>query len=112
MSCWFIWTQSEEDMKNIYDEVISSTIRNKRLFYEIFEEITEGDHDFILVDKEAKNKNFKIRKNFDILLDLTDINKKYKKINPNIYIHGEPKETEKEGNKEKEEDCEKKCEKK
>lgn len=89
MSCWFIWKQSEEDVKNIYSEVISSVVRKKRLFFELFDKITDKDHDFILIDKEAKNKSLIIRKNFDQILDPLELDKLF---GNNNYIHGESKD--------------------
>ena len=73
ISCWCIWEQGEEDMKKIYDETLSATIRNRQNFYKLFEEITEGDHDFILINKEAK-KDLRIRKNFDEYIILNSVN--------------------------------------
>ena len=110
MSCWCIFKQSEEDMKKIYDEVISSTIRNRYLFYKLFEEITDKDHDFIMIDKESKNKNLMIRKNFDQILELDELDKIFKSSN---YINGEKSEnTQKDSTKEKKENFEecKECE--
>ena len=81
ISCWCIWAQGEEDMKKIYDEVISTTIRKRDVFYELFEKITDGDHDFMMIDKEAK-KEYRIRKNFNefiIFNSIDNINHENKK---------------------------------
>lgn len=108
ISCWCIWAQGEEDMKKIYDEVISTTVRKRNVFYELFEKITNGDHDFMMIDKEAK-KEHRIRKNFNefvIFNSIDNINHGNTKTNEkprvtNDEIQNNKKEEEQENNDKK-----------
>lgn len=95
-------------MKKIYDEVISTTVRKRNVFYELFEKITNGDHDFMMIDKEAK-KEHRIRKNFNefvIFNSIDNINHGNTKTNEkprvtNDEIQNNKKEEEQENNDKK-----------
>ena len=87
INCWCIWRQSEDNVKMIYNEVISSVVRKRTAFYDMFDKITENDHDFILIDKHAKHKKLMIRKNFNEILNLDNyINGKIPKQKRNPFL--------------------------
>ena len=93
VSHWFIWKQSENEIKEIFKEVLSDVIENQEEFIKLFKEITnENKHNFIFIDKEPHDQKLKLRKNFNEIIIINpneynnvrrigQVQRNYKKIN-------------------------------
>ena len=57
-------------MKQFYDEIASAYFPNFELFTEVYRRVTNVEHNFLLIDNDAKDDNLKIRQNFNELIKI------------------------------------------
>ena len=75
VTAWFLWRQSNNDLRTIYHEVLSDVIDNEYVFIKLFKEVTrENKHNFLLVDKDAVNDELILRKGFNEIIIINSDN--------------------------------------
>ena len=75
VTAWFLWRQSNNDLRTIYHEVLSDVIDNEYFFIKLFKEVTrENKHNFLLVDKDAVNDELVLRKGFNEIIIINSDN--------------------------------------
>ena len=78
-----------KEIKHFYDEVANSYFTSFYDFLNIYRNITNVPHNFILIDGDPKSDDLKIRKNFNGLIHINDhydvpvVNSPNKKNNKN-----------------------------
>ena len=59
-----------KEVKQFYDEIASAYFPNFDLFKNVYRRVTNVEHNFLLIDNEPKDKNLKIRQNFNELIKI------------------------------------------
>jgi len=57
-----------KEVRQFYDEIASAYFDSFDQFRELYRDITNVQHNFILIDNDPKNENLKVRRNFDELI--------------------------------------------
>ena len=59
-----------KEVKQFYDEIASAYFPDFDLFKNVYRRVTNIEHNFLLIDNDAKDENLKIRQNFSELIKI------------------------------------------